>query len=35
MSEPFLTGQSMTAGYGKGPDILHDCTVAVDRGEIV
>ena len=34
MSEPFLIGQSMTAGYGKGPDILHDCSVAVDRGEI-
>ncbi|MFT7594442.1 MAG: branched-chain amino acid transport system ATP-binding protein [Paracoccaceae bacterium] len=34
MSAPFLIGQSMTAGYGKGPDILHDCTVAVDKGEI-
>ena len=35
MSEPFLIGESMTGGYGKsGPDILHDCTIAVDRGEI-
>ncbi|AVO36445.1 ABC transporter ATP-binding protein [Pukyongiella litopenaei] len=31
---PFLVGQGMTGGYGKGPDILHDCTVAVERGEI-
>ncbi len=25
----------MTGGYGKGPDILHDCTIAVNKGEIV
>ncbi len=31
---PFLIGESMTGGYGQGPDILHDCTIAVDRGEI-
>ena len=31
---PFLIGEAMTGGYGKGPDILHDCTIAVDRGEI-
>jgi len=31
---PFLVGQNMTAGYGNGPDILHDCTIAVDKGEI-
>jgi branched-chain amino acid transport system ATP-binding protein len=31
---PFLIGESMTGGYGKGPDILHDCTIAVDKGEI-
>jgi len=31
---PFLIGESMTAGYGNGPNILHDCTIAVDRGEI-
>ncbi|SMH55657.1 ABC transporter ATP-binding protein [Maritimibacter sp. HL-12] len=32
---PFLIGEKMTGGYGKaGPDILSDCTIAVDRGEI-
>lgn len=31
---PFLIGDGMTAGYGNGPDILHDCTIAVDRGQI-
>ena len=31
---PFLIGDTMTGGYGKGPDILHDCTIAVDEGEI-
>ncbi|WP_171054046.1 ABC transporter ATP-binding protein [Arenibacterium halophilum] len=30
----FLIGETMTGGYGKGPDILHDCTIAVDPGEI-
>ena len=35
MSEPFLIGQDMTGGYSKGgPDILHGCTISVDRGEI-
>ena len=35
MSEPFLIGQNMTGGYSKGgPDILHNCTISVDRGEI-
>ena len=34
MSEPFLIGDAMTGGYGKGPDILHDCTISVDPGEI-
>jgi branched-chain amino acid transport system ATP-binding protein len=24
----------MTGGYGKGPDILHECTIAVEKGEI-
>ncbi len=33
MSEPFLIGEGMTGGYG-GADILHDCTIAVDKGEI-
>lgn len=32
---PFLIGEAMTGGYGRsGPDILHDCTIAVDKGEI-
>ena len=31
---PFLIGDQMTGGYGKGPDILHGCTIAVERGEI-
>ncbi len=34
MAEPFLIGDTMTGGYGKGPDILHECTIAVDKGEI-
>ena len=33
-SEAFLIGDTMTGGYGKGPDILHECTVAVNPGEI-
>lgn len=33
--DAFLIGDSMTGGYGKsGPDILHDCTIAVNKGEI-
>ncbi len=34
MADPFLIGEAMTGGYGKGPDILHECTIAVDKGEI-
>ncbi|WP_372921973.1 ABC transporter ATP-binding protein, partial [Roseovarius sp.] len=35
MAEAFLIGEAMTGGYGKsGPDILQDCTVAVEPGEI-
>jgi len=34
MSEPFLIGDTMTGGYGKGPNILHECTIAVEKGEI-
>ncbi|MDG1458509.1 MAG: ABC transporter ATP-binding protein [Pseudoprimorskyibacter sp.] len=34
MSEPFLIGDSMTGGYGRGADILHGCTIAVERGQI-
>ncbi|MDF1801303.1 ABC transporter ATP-binding protein [Thalassovita sp.] len=34
-AEAYLIGDSMTGGYGKtGPDILHDCTIAVNKGEI-
>ena len=29
----FLNGHNLTGGYG-GADILHDCTIGVDRGEI-
>ncbi|MDE0942952.1 MAG: ABC transporter ATP-binding protein [Alphaproteobacteria bacterium] len=29
----FLSGESMTGGYG-GADILHDCTIGVEQGEI-
>jgi branched-chain amino acid transport system ATP-binding protein len=34
MAEPFLIGDKMTGGYGKGPSILQGCTVAVEKGEI-
>ena len=34
MAEPFLIGENMTGGYGRGADILHDCTVAVEKGQI-
>ena len=34
MTQPFLIGQEMTGGYGRGPDILHGCTIAVNPGEI-
>ncbi len=34
MAEPFLIGENMTGGYGTGADILHDCTVSVDKGQI-
>ncbi|WP_102223249.1 ABC transporter ATP-binding protein [Acidimangrovimonas sediminis] len=30
---PFLIGEAMTGGYGAA-DILHDCTIAVDKGQI-
>jgi branched-chain amino acid transport system ATP-binding protein len=33
MSSPFLIGDAMTGGYGP-VDILHDCTIAVNKGEI-
>jgi len=34
MTQPFLIGDQMTGGYGRGPDILHGCTIAVNPGEI-
>jgi len=30
----FLIGEAMTGGYGTGADILDNCTIAVDQGEI-
>ena len=33
MAEPFLIGEGMTGGYGAA-DILHNCTIAVEKGEI-
>ncbi len=30
----YLIGENMTGGYGKGADILHDCTIGVEKGEI-
>ncbi len=34
MAEPYLIGEAMTGGYGRGADILHGCTIAVEPGEI-
>ena len=31
----FFEGNKMTGGYKNGPDIIHSCSVTVDRGEIV
>jgi branched-chain amino acid transport system ATP-binding protein len=33
MADPFLIGENMTGGYGP-VDILHNCTIAVERGQI-
>lgn len=33
MADPFLIGDGMTGGYGAA-DILHNCTIAVERGQI-
>ncbi|MEE4119179.1 MAG: ABC transporter ATP-binding protein [Paracoccaceae bacterium] len=30
----FLLGHEMTGGYGRGADILHGCSLGVQRGEI-
>ncbi|WP_371038416.1 MULTISPECIES: ABC transporter ATP-binding protein [unclassified Rhodosalinus] len=32
--DAFLIGDGMTGGYGRGADILHDCTISVDKGQI-
>ena len=32
-SASFLIGENMTGGYGSA-DILHDCTIGVEKGEI-
>ena len=31
----FFEGIKMTAGYGNGPDIIHSCSINVNKGEIV
>ena len=31
----FFGGNSMTAGYGSGPDIINSCSINVNKGEIV
>lgn len=33
MPDPFLIGEAMTGGYG-ATDILHECTIAVEKGQI-
>jgi branched-chain amino acid transport system ATP-binding protein len=33
MANPFLIGEAMTGGYGS-VDILHNCTIAVEKGQI-
>lgn len=32
--DPFLIGDAMTGGYGTGADILHGCTISVEKGKI-
>ena len=32
--EPYLIGEEMTGGYGRGAAILHGCTIAADKGEV-
>ncbi|MEM9031424.1 MAG: ABC transporter ATP-binding protein [Pseudomonadota bacterium] len=34
LAESYLIGEAMTGGYGRGADILHACTIAVNQGEI-
>ena len=31
----FFEGNSMTAGYGRGPNIINSCSINVNKGEIV
>ncbi len=31
----FFEGNNMTAGYGKGPDIINSCSINANKGEIV
>ncbi len=33
MADPYLIGETMIGGYG-GADILHSCTIAVEKGQI-
>lgn len=33
-TRPYLSAVAMTGGYGSGADILHGCTLAVEKGEI-
>ena len=33
-AEPYLIGEAMTGGYGRGADILNACTIAAEAGEI-
>ena len=33
--EGFLFGNAISAGYGKGPNIIHECSISVNEGEIV
>ena len=33
-ADSYLIGEAMTGGYGRGADILHACTIAVNKGEI-
>jgi len=34
MTAPLLIGGGMTDGYGTRADILHDCTISVEKGKI-
>lgn len=34
MADPFLNAENMTGGYGSGADILHDCSLSVEKGQI-